>query len=153
MKTIEYRSADKQEWGPGPWQDEPDKKQWADETTGLPCLIVRNTAVTGALCGYVGVARGHPAYEKACDDVPVAVHGGLTYSDRCTPEADPSRHICHVVEPGEDDDVWWLGFDCAHAFDISPKMRRHAGEVYRDWAYVEREVLSLAEQLAAMVSA
>jgi hypothetical protein len=38
MDTIEYRTIDKSQWGPGPWQDEPDKKQWQDEATGLPCL-------------------------------------------------------------------------------------------------------------------
>ena len=46
METIDYRTVDKTTWGAGPWQDEPDKKQWRDET-GFPCLIVRNNG--GAL--------------------------------------------------------------------------------------------------------
>lgn len=41
MKTIEYRTDDKSGWQPGPWMNEPDKKQWQDPETGLPCLIVR----------------------------------------------------------------------------------------------------------------
>lgn len=61
MKTLEYRTLDKSEWGAGPWHSEPDKMQWRDEATGLPCLMVRNHG--GAWCGYVGVAKGHPFYE------------------------------------------------------------------------------------------
>lgn len=60
MKTIEYRTKDKSAWRPGPWQQEPDKVQWKDEETTLPCLIVRNHS--GAWCGYVGVAEGHPLH-------------------------------------------------------------------------------------------
>lgn len=50
-------------WGDGAWVDEPDKAQWQDETTGLPCLLVRNPG--GALCGYVGVYPTHPYHGKA----------------------------------------------------------------------------------------
>lgn len=31
---------DKSAWGPGPWQDEPDRVEW--EHAGLPCLMVRS---------------------------------------------------------------------------------------------------------------
>lgn len=40
MQTIEYRTIDKTAWGDGPWLNEPDKKQWQDVETGLPCLAV-----------------------------------------------------------------------------------------------------------------
>lgn len=73
MQTLEYRSHDKSAWGPGPWQDEPDKRQWRDEATGLPCLIVRSP-MGGNLCGYVGVPREH------------ALHG-KDYSERVKPPA------------------------------------------------------------------
>lgn len=36
MEAREWRTAEKAEWGPGPWQDEPDKAQWIDEATGPP---------------------------------------------------------------------------------------------------------------------
>jgi hypothetical protein len=39
MKAIEYLFLDKSEWGAGPWQIEPDKVQWQDNETGLPCLV------------------------------------------------------------------------------------------------------------------
>jgi hypothetical protein len=64
--TIEYRTTDKTEWGAGPWQDEPDKRQWTDAVTGLPCLIVRGPI--GALCGYVGVSSDHPLHGREYDD-------------------------------------------------------------------------------------
>lgn len=150
MKTIEYRTVDKSAWGDGPWQNEPDKIQWMDEETGLPCMIKRNPEI-GFWCGYVGVSKGHAAYDKHYDSVSVDVHGGLTYANFCQPG--PEEHvICHVVEDGEDDKVWWLGFDCGHYRDLCP-YREWArgygfeGEVYRDQAYVQNECRQLAKQL------
>jgi hypothetical protein len=46
----EYRTIDKSAWGPGPWTDEPDKVQWTDTATGLPCLAKRNPR-GGHWCG------------------------------------------------------------------------------------------------------
>lgn len=134
---------DRSGWGSGPWDGEPDRIQWTDETTGLPCLIQRNHL--GNLCGYVAVERAHPDHGKDYDAVDVNVHGGLTYANSC------SRYICHVPEPGKPDDVWWFGFDAAHAWDLVPSMNR-VGErfnedVYRDVAYVRAEIESLAVQL------
>jgi hypothetical protein len=60
METKSWHTTDKSKWGLGDWQDEPDKMQWQDEATGLPCLIVRGPH--GGLCGYVGVAPGHPLH-------------------------------------------------------------------------------------------
>jgi hypothetical protein len=157
MQTLEYRSRDKTDWGPGPWQDEPDKRQWVDEATGLPCLIVRNDM--GGLCGYVGVADGHPLFGKQYGDVDIEVHGGLTFSDFCDEQAEECSAICHVVEPGENDRVWWLGFDCSHTWDLSPAAaardrargwRPIGRETYRDIAYVQAECASLARQLATL---
>lgn len=183
--TIQYWTSDKSAWGDGPWLSEPDKQQWQDATTGLPCLIVRNTRITGALCGYVGVGRDHPAHGMShdhwCanytdDDSPglssiqkainaVEVHGGLTFASGCSHGDDPSEGICHIPGNGEPDDVWWFGFDCAHAGDVSPAIDATLREIgsprreivgweqhYRDMAYVEAEVASLAAQLKAMES-
>lgn len=104
MKTLEYRTVDKSSWGDGPWQSEPDKKQWRDEATGLPCLIVRNQF--GALCGYAGVPKGHRLHGKtygaekvfsctedrsddwhhSCTvDSHLEAHGGITFSSSCAP--------------------------------------------------------------------
>lgn len=45
----------------------------------------------------------------------LAVHGGLTYSDRCHDD------ICHVPAPGEPDDVWWFGFDGYEVIQPRPR--------------------------------
>lgn len=156
MDRIEYKYIDKSEWPDGEWNDEFDKAQWQDEETDLPCLIVRGPS--GALCGYVGVPNGHQLYglhyDAAYDKANISVHGGLTYSDRCNPQGG-GKGICHAVSEGESDDVWWLGFDCAHAGDLCPSYANKLpdsnflGEAYRDVAYVESEVRSLAKQIAA----
>jgi hypothetical protein len=81
METREWLGVvDKASWGPGPWQDEPDKMQWPDPATGSPCLLVRSQT-TGAWCGYVGVMPGHPAY-------------GLHYDGTTTEDAE--RRIDHI---------------------------------------------------------
>lgn len=186
-ETSEYK-IDRTGWMPGPWDDEPDKLQWTDTVTGLPCLIVRNQA--GALCGYVGVPTGHPLHGLHYGDEsdllrarlatrleePVgeslglglmvgilsgglrptpeqvfSCHGSITYSAGC------SGHICHVQASGEDDAVWWFGFDCNHAGDVAPDYAsKHGGSfahgTYRDVVYVRAECCGLARQIAEVRS-
>jgi hypothetical protein len=150
MKTLSWTTVDKSTWPAGPWHNEPDKLQWQDEATGFPCLIHRGPS--GALCGYVAVSPGHSAYGKNYDDVGVTCHGGLTFASACQSTTDPSSGICHIVEPSEQDNVWWLGFDCAHLGDKVPYMPPYINsygevDIYRDIAYVQRECADLARQL------
>lgn len=182
-RIPELRCREQMRDNPGEWDDEPDRMQWPDETTDLPCLAVRNPM--GALCGYVGLSAGHPWYGKSYDawvKVPqevlnrkfgseespfqlfavrpelydqsvirimsaMRVHGGLTFSEGCT------EHICHVPAPGEPDDTWWFGFDCAHSGDMCPSSRSeyrasfgYTG-IYRNLAYVQEECAKLAKLL------
>ena len=81
---------EKSAWGPGPWQDEPDRIEF--EHAGLPCLMLRSTT-GGNWCGYAAVPPGHPAHGKPYQDVDADVHGGLTYADKCR------DYICHVPKP------------------------------------------------------
>lgn len=168
----EYHTIDKSAWGEGPWTKEPDKVSWTDEATGLPCLIVRNPS--GALCGYAGVAKDHPAHgmgymqcvygadgnervlptgKQAIYDI--TVHGGLTFADGCS-HGDEATSICHIPEPGQPDDVWWFGFDCAHYGDLTPEvLHRYPNPsynhgTYRDLNYVKDQVEKLAVQLKAI---
>lgn len=152
------RFVDRSGWPSGPWDDEDDRYEWRH--AGCPCLIVRGPR--GALCGYVGVSEGHPAYRSSYSahynddgerhETPLSaadlrVHGGLTYANAC------AGRICHVPEPGEPDDVWWIGFDCAHSWDLVPgadPCLRSLDAIYRDAEYVRRETNCLAEQLAEM---
>lgn len=144
MDTKTYNFVDKSKWPAGPWQSEPDKMQWPDAATGLPCLVVRNWH-SGHWCGYVGVTEGHPAYAKGYNDVDVDVHGGLTYADFCM--HDPTEHsVCHVPGAGEPDTVYWLGFDCGHSFDLSPSYSKMG--TYRTLDYVRAECAALALQLS-----
>lgn len=152
METKEWRHVDKSKYERrGPWDREPDKIQWQDESTGLPCLIVRGPS--GALCGYVGVAEGHKYYGKEYENCPVDVHGGLTFSDFC--QEDKEHGICHIPGPGQPDKVWWFGFDCAHSGDVTPAFRQlfplwDRGDTYKDIDYVRAEVSKLAAQLAVL---
>jgi len=159
MQNESEHKIDREGWSRGPWDDEPDKLNWTT-STGLPGMIVRNRI--GALCGYVAVDRSHPLHAveyngripsnfegppeeysdyESSPEGRFNVHGGLTYSNAC------AGHICHVPEPGEPDDVWWFGFDCAHAGDEYPSDRQYSCGDYRDVAYVKAEVENLAVQL------
>jgi len=160
MDSRTWNTTDKSTWGDGEWQHEPDKEQFTDEATGLPCLIKRNQS--GALCGYVGVAEGHPWFGKGYDEVDADVHGGLTYADFCQ-EGPEEQTICHVPGPGEPDRVWWLGFDCAHGWDLSPAAAARERDIglphyisdqtYKHVAYVKAQCSGLAAEAAeAMAS-
>jgi len=143
---------DRARWGHGQWAEEPDKIEWRHK--GIPCLIVRNP-LAGNLCGYVGLPPGHPAYGGDWEHpllADVNVHGGVTFGSRCQ---ENGGHICHVARPGEPEDVWWVGFDCAHCDDRCPRDEpRHTWNgypaSYRDVDYVRRQTESLADQLLAM---
>lgn len=159
------------EWGLGPWLGEPDRIEFSHK--GVPCLMRRGP--NGAWCGYAACEPGHPwhGHGLGYSDGPPGcdVHGGLTYAGECHGE------ICHVAAPGEPDNVWWLGFDCSHAWDLVPAFARYdtralahaligpelaatlealrvaydkgGGDVYRDVAYVRADVIGLAEQIIA----
>lgn len=161
---------DKSEWGDGPWQDEPDKVVWVDETTGLDCMIHRGPP--GALCGYVGVPRSHPWYGRQFDDDvyrEVDVHGGLSYGAPCDPDGTEESGICHVPALGREHDLWWVGFSCSgYLTDMAPCVEadlRRMYEAHPEWApnswaglpktykpvaYVRDEVQRLAQHAAAL---
>lgn len=141
---------DREGWAEGPWDHEPDLVEWRANATQFALLIVRGPM--GSLCGYVGLPPGHPLHGKSWEDFQTEHgHGGLTYSGACRGD------ICHVPAPGEPDDVWWLGFDCAHAWDVSPGLESRTGlrrrdelTAYRDIDYVMDEVERLAAELAGI---
>lgn len=130
-----------------PWEDEPDHAEWVQEPSGYKCRIKRNT-ITGALCGYVGIPKGHKfwgvgyeGHNEEVDDISDNVHGGLTYS-------------------GMDKDGWWyFGFDTNHADDFAPKIvellidrgRKDFAFFkcmnYKTWEFVENEIHWLGKRL------
>jgi len=159
---------DRTGWPRGPWDDEPDRVDFKT-AAGFPAIALRNPS--GFWCGYVAVSPGHPAYDG--NDESIEVHGGFTYGGKC------AGAVCHVPEPGEPADVFWLGFDFAHYGDAHPSKHdewdaytwsadgrtQYWGArarymrpddvrgVYRDLAYVRAECEKVGKQLAAMVKA
>jgi len=156
---------DRTDWGPGEWDGEPDKMQWADPATGLVCLAKRN-AHGGNWCGYVGVDATHPWHGKGYNDLPdygPEVHGGLTFADKCQ-QGPPEQTICHIPEPGQPEHLWWFGFDCHHGYDMAPDSTAYwrkagklelidADEQYRSLRYVRGQCEALARQIRAADSA
>jgi hypothetical protein len=135
----------RKKWPPGPWHNEPDRVEFIH--AGLNCLLHR---ARGHWCGYVGLPASHPLHGKGYGDNGVDrldVHGGVTYAEVC------QGAVCHVPAEGEDEELWWLGFDCAHAWDRDPDSMARGFDCfdgyYKDEGFVTRETQSLAEQLAA----
>lgn len=152
------RPVDRNGWPPGPWDAEPDHEAWVTKA-GLHAIANR----VSHWCGYVAVPPGHPLHGKTAtwaDDGPTEierldVHGGVTYTAGCHGD------VCHVPPPGEPDDVWWIGFDCGHSFDVTPVHAKYEGmglaltdgsREYRDITYVRDQCESLAQQLQAMAT-
>ncbi len=141
---------DREGWPPGEWDSEPEDRIDFIHA-GFSCMLLRGPV--GSWCGYVGVGEDHPAFGK--NYVDVSVHGGLTYANTC------HGQICHAPQPGMPANVYWLGFDTAHAGDESPGMLKYFpnkrgdrypgySESYKNKFYVRAETEQLAEQLAVM---
>lgn len=143
-------------WGAGPWTNEPDRVEWTTRA-GLPAIALRQPR-SGHWCGYVGVAPGHRWHGVDLQSYPEGVevpdaHGGITYNEHCV------GAVCHVPQPGEPDDLWWIGFDCAHAGDRTPgsgtniariflddEADARFGGVYRTIDFVQKQCERLAKQ-------
>lgn len=143
-----------------PWLNEPNEAKWIDQATGLQCVIKRTEY--GNLCGYVRLPHGNledriaatmrrrngksylsgKVWRRAGYDHSTLrhaeVHGGLTYCGKLhRPTGGAYRGL-------------WVGFDCAHAWDIIPKLQFNGDDaVYRDFAYVRGECAGLAKRLKA----
>lgn len=148
---------------------------------GLKCVVVMR--VPGYRCGYVGIPKKHFLYGKDYDyvnshfefvilneDKRIGVgvclylqcHGGVTYSKGGKGSNYPIKS-----------NLWWFGFDCAHAWDkndyeTAKKLFKHdkealkrilynerldnmfsiGGDKVRTLEYVSNECRKLAEQLA-----
>ena len=122
------------------------------EYKGLRCVVMFTDM--GYYNGYVGVSKTHPLYGVSyLDDRTdnLECHGGLTYS---TQDEDNDYPV--------PSDLWWFGFDFAHAWDkrddqrvkeLFPKKAWSSGFERPDchaWTpeEVADEVKVLADQLA-----
>ena len=117
----------------------PDDVLSQGEYAGLQWITMRNRL--GYRCGYVRLPQGHPWHSMDCDEIPAAVHGGLTFTEDDVP--------CDA--PG-DDNAYWIGFDCAHGGDrADPTLGGRLSPldfsgIVRDQAYVEAECWNLCAQ-------
>jgi hypothetical protein len=145
----------KSQWGPGPWQDEPDALDWRDEATGYTCAIRRNLALSGALCGYVGVPPGHALHGWRCeDDVPLrpefekdGKYGTIEFFLYALSGAHEHGTIplglalkAHggvnwsgpIPDESDNSGRWWFGFDCGHAGDFAPAIHALLKRIHID---------------------
>lgn len=126
MQTIEYTTIDKSSWGNEPWQNEPDKKQWQDKATLLPCLVVIGLASAenmadniwwfGFDCSHAGdyAPKSEAIYKEICKN-------------------NPQKWAEHEA-------IFGLGKSTGWGTVIS----------YCDISYVESECASLAAQLSSV---
>lgn len=152
----------KSQWGPGPWQDEPD--YYPFEHAGLSCLIFRNTWVTGSLNGYVMVPPSHPWWGKTYNE--------CTATPQCEPEyytgailprmeGQPHWHCEHTpdsiievhggltyggpaprIKQLKDAHCWGFGFDTGHFNDFAPMMQATLATIMGPDHLAERAILN-----------
>jgi hypothetical protein len=119
-------------WARGEWDSEPDRVDFEHE--GYRCRVVRNCE-TGTLCGYVELPADFPL--EFADEGDIRAHGGITFC---------GKH--------NDGDSTWVGFDCAHAWDVSPLIVGMSGGMlssedasYKNVEFVKKECREIVEQL------
>jgi hypothetical protein len=163
----------KSSWGPGPWQDEPDRLEWTH--AGLYCLMIRNDL--GSWCGYVGVPPEHPLHgihhsscAYGCQPEPYRDLDEITgipepesmkqwrrehpnydcaYEKTHSPGAMLEVHGGITWSDFSDtlrpgQKLYWFGFDCGHAGDYSPGMKARLQRIMPDL----EPPITYAEQLA-----
>lgn len=135
----------------GPWVNEPDAQECVVED--MICALQRNPS--GAWCGYVAVDRVSRLFGVPYDafsEQGIDVHGGLTFSGH-------RNAITIAGKTWAPNELWWFGFDCAHAGDFVPAFAELVGhipngfgayDVYRDINYAAQESFKLARQLRDM---
>ena len=118
--------------------DGPNHLEWVSDRN-YRCLVTLTNI--GHYCGYVGFPDTHPWADMDDWEVPVTVHGGITWSRETPPDGRPYKN------------KWWLGFDCAHSGDLTGSSFGNGGyidvtgAVWRSFDYTLREVISLHNQL------
>ena len=135
MQTIEYKTLDKSKWGDGPWQDEPDKKQWLDNgglTFAGACETQAN--VETGICHTVEENENDNIWWFGFD----CAHGG----DHMPAFRVDIDHVNAIMLQSN---------SYAEMIEklLNPMQHSFTGK-YRDINYVTKETLSLAQQLHGM---
>lgn len=117
--------------------------EFINKTSGYECRIIRPYPLSH-LCGYVRVPEGHPLFGKRYAQseykgpyYDIKVHGGITFSNNMGIKG-----------------TWWIGFDCCHLGDLSPRdyltykdKPLWKDDAYRTVDFVRNECNKLARQL------
>lgn len=121
-------------WGAGPWDNEPDIVKF--QAFGYDCEARRNRM--GAWCGYVSLPLEHDWTKRMVTD------WGTEWA---------AYHFCKLVEyVGEPNllrQTLKVGFDCAHSWDITPRfadMIIDENASYKDLAFVINKILEIAQK-------
>lgn len=69
---------------------------------GIRYIIMRGPA---SLCAYIGIPASHPLAGRDYDDIPLDVHGGLTFA--------------HTGDGLRPEGMFWYGWDYGHSGDKS----------------------------------
>lgn len=142
LDRIEHLPSERDSWGRGPWNYEPDLLTLKIE--GFPCIIARHLK-HGYLHSFVGINSYHPLFKV--DYLMVAhefiCHHDLSFSGFTIPVS--YGEIINIV--WHQDTRWWFGFHCGHPGDKMPSRRRISYGIYRNIEYVLNETSDLCEQL------
>jgi len=109
-------------------------KEWSAH--GLLCRVLDGPLKN--FNGYVAVPKGHVAWGVDYDDLPIEVHGGLTFGQ-----------VGRNSDNWPDDSLWWFGFDTYHAGDYV----EYTSEIKidgRKWSL--EDVIGETETMAAQFS-
>lgn len=149
MKLIQLTPND-------PWLQEENRYQFYYR--GYPCLILRNHM--GAFCGYVGITEKNRFYGIPMEKLSFSVHGGITFAGYGDDASYGGHHFCRPSKDKDGNQLYWIGFDCAHKYDYCPAVAHQLKEAgvepslylpkdktYRTVNYVIGELQFLVDQI------
>ena len=128
--TKQFNYGDKS----GPWNNEPNYLRGKYKEYNW---VIKRTHI-GILCGYVLLPKGHKYYGEIEYNIPIEVHGGLTFA-------------------GEKGKYYWIGFDCAHSGDYIPSFQSpliqliQSNTTYKNINFVKKEIKNMIDQLPSMI--
>lgn len=90
-------------------------------------------------CCYIKLPQGHKYYETHYNDIPLEVHGGLTYGEKSL----------QVIRNVFDESGYWIGWDYAHYGDYYGASSHELG---KRWSIeeLEKECRDAIDQLSKM---
>ena len=87
--------------------------------------------------GYAVIFKGHPMYGKSYNEIPIDVHGGLTFShDVNSLNRESFPEITDEMKDG-----WMIGFDTAHYSDDMERWPKE--EVKRETEHLKSQLVKL----------